>query len=513
MGTTAGADRERAHRDASPPQGYNAGGPVHIPTAAADAARLRDARLALFAEARAAAAPGLAAALAAGGAVSLLALPLAPAIAGTAGALAAHGLSATLARHVRRAQAPALRRRRETAFALLDLLAALAWSGLVGGLLGSDAARATPLALTLALVYLAGLAMLAAPLAPARLAAALPTLVAAALVAEPASGPSGLALPALLALAAVALTALARHTGGVMLGALTARGETAGLIEALEQAKARSDEAASRAEAASVAKSRFLAQMSHELRTPLNAILGFSEVMKSELLGRHSNPTYREYAGDIHASGKHLLNLIDEILDISRIESGRYELNEEPVALADMVEDCRQLLKIRARTRGIRIHELYEPGLPSLRADERALRRICLNLLSNAVKFAPLRGEVWVKVGWTASGGQYLSVRDSGPGIPSEQRDLVLASFGRGDAGVRNPEEGAGLGLPIVKGLAELHGGTLHLRNRPDRGTEFIVTFPAARVLAAAMPAEAPASTGPARDDEARPAPGRVAAR
>ncbi|MBS7541284.1 sensor histidine kinase [Ancylobacter lacus] len=513
MGTTAGADRELKQRDPGPTQGYPAGGATQIAATAAGSASERDALLTLFAGARAAAAPGVGALLVTGGAAGLLALPPFAPLAFTACALAAHSLSAALARHVSGTPAPALRPRREVAFALLDLVAALAWSGLVAALLWSGAAGSTPLALTLALVYLAGMSVLSAPLPPARLAATLPALVSAALVADPARGPAGFALPALLVLAALALTTLARHAGGFMLGALTARGETAGLIEALEQAKARSDEAASRAEAASVAKSRFLAQMSHELRTPLNAILGFSEVMKSELLGRHSNPTYREYAGDIHASGKHLLNLIDEILDISRIESGRYELNEEPVALADMVEDCRQLLKIRARTRGIRIHELYEPGLPALRADERALRRICLNLLSNAVKFAPLRGEVWVKVGWTASGGQYLSVRDSGPGIPSEQRDLVLASFGRGDAGVRNAEEGAGLGLPIVKGLAELHGGALHLRNRPDHGTEFIVTFPASRVLLAHGPAQAPAPAAAVPEDEAVPAPGRAAAR
>src|SRR5205085_9457062 len=119
----------------------------------------------------------------------------------------------------------------------------------------------------------------------------------------------------------------------------------------LEQAKAISDEARRRAETANISKSRFLAQMSHELRTPLNAILGFSEVMKSEVFGPHTVSTYKDYAGDIHSSGVHLLNLINEILDLSRIEAGRYELNEEPVALAEVVQDCHHLLKLRAQNR------------------------------------------------------------------------------------------------------------------------------------------------------------------
>ncbi len=233
---------------------------------------------------------------------------------------------------------------------------------------------------------------------------------------------------------------------------------------------AKSDDALLRAEAASLAESRFLAQMSHELRTPLNAILGFSEVMKSEILGAHANPTYREYAGDIHSSGQHLLNLINEILDLSRIEAGRYELNEEAVPLASVVEDCRHLLKIRAKTRGIAIHELYEAELPRLWADERALRQICLNLLSNAIKFTPQGGEIWLKVGWTYSGGQYLSVRDTGPGIPEHEIPIVMASFGQGSNAIKTAEQGAGLGLPIVKGLIDLHGGTFQLKTPAARG-------------------------------------------
>jgi two-component system cell cycle sensor histidine kinase PleC len=228
--------------------------------------------------------------------------------------------------------------------------------------------------------------------------------------------------------------------------------------------------------------------MSHELRTPLNAVLGFSEVMKSEILGPHSVPTYREYAGDIHTSGQHLLNLINEVLDLSRIEAGRYELNEEAVSLAHVAEDCHHLLKLRATNRDINIHELCEPDLPKLWADERAVRQICLNLLSNAIKFTPQGGEVWLKIGWTASGGQYLSVRDTGPGIPEDEIPVVLASFGQGSNAIKSAEQGAGLGLPIVKGLVDLHGGTFTLRSKLREGTEVIVTFPAERAMAALPP-------------------------
>ncbi len=159
--------------------------------------------------------------------------------------------------------------------------------------------------------------------------------------------------------------------------------------------------ASSRAEEANLAKSRFLATMSHELRTPLNAILGFSEIMRSEILGPHSNPTYKEYANDIHQSGQHLLNLINEILDISRIEAGRYELHEAPVSLADVAEDCHRLMRLRAESKGLKIVEDFEPDLPQLWADERAIRQICLNLLSNAIKFTPAGGTVTLTIGRT----------------------------------------------------------------------------------------------------------------
>src|SRR5947209_5441996 len=223
--------------------------------------------------------------------------------------------------------------------------------------------------------------------------------------------------------------------------------------------------------------------MSNELRTPLNAILGFSEVMQGELFGPHSVSAYKEYSQDIHSSGQHLLMLINEILDLSRVEAGRYELKEESVALAHIVEDCRHLLAMRAKNRGITVVQALEDGLPRIWADERAVRQVTLNLLSNAIKFTPQGGSVTIKVGWTRSGGQYLSIRDTGPGIPEDEIPVVLSSFGRGSLAQKNAEEGTGLGLPIVKGLVELHGGEFKLTSKVREGTEVTVTLPPERVM------------------------------
>jgi two-component system, cell cycle sensor histidine kinase PleC len=255
------------------------------------------------------------------------------------------------------------------------------------------------------------------------------------------------------------------------------------LIGALEEANAKHDEARRRAEEANLAKSRFLATMSHELRTPLNAILGFSEVMKSELFGPHSVDQYKDYSVDIHSSGQHLLNIINEILDLSRIEAGRYELNEEAVDLAAIADDCRHMLDMRAKAKQIALVAQIEPYLPRIWADERALRQIIINLLANAIKFTPSSGEVVVKVGWTASAGQYVSIKDNGPGIPEDEIPTVMETFGRGSTAIKTAEQGTGLGLPIVKALVELHGGQFHLRSKLREGTEVLVILPAARVI------------------------------
>ncbi len=276
---------------------------------------------------------------------------------------------------------------------------------------------------------------------------------------------------------------LAKGLNATVVAMLELRAEKDGLIAELEEAKAISDEARRRAEAANLAKSRFLANMSHELRTPLNAILGFSEVMKSELMGPMHSKTYLEYAGNVHDSGKHLLQVINEILDLSRIEAGRHELYEEPVSLVDVADECHRLLKLRAEGKSLRIVEEFEEGLPQLWADERALRQICLNLVGNALKFTPPGGLITIKVAMNAAGEEVLSIKDTGPGIPKEELPRVMQAFGQGSLAQHTAEGGTGLGLPIVKSLVELHGGTFELRSELREGTEAIVTLPKQRVL------------------------------
>ncbi len=378
-------------------------------------------------------------------------------------------------------------RRWRIRFVLLDLIYGLAWTTMLIHPAGHDVVSNTFM-LFLMLLVVAVSSMLAASLPIAALAATAP--VTAAIAADLIlSGSFDNYVLALLTIAAECYFALLAHRlHSTTLATLEARAEKDALIGELEQAKAISDEARHRAEAANVAKSRFLAQMSHELRTPLNAILGFSEVMKSEIFGGHAVPVYREYSSDIHNSGVHLLNLINEILDLSRIEAGRYELNEEAISLVHVVADCHHLLKLRASSRGITIHEVFEQGMPRLWGDERAARQIVLNLLSNSIKFTPQGGEIWLKVGWTASGGQYLSVKDTGSGIAEDEIPIVLASFGQGSNSIKSAEQGAGLGLPIAKSLVDLHGGTFTLKSKLRIGTEVIITFPPERVMSALAP-------------------------
>ncbi len=379
--------------------------------------------------------------------------------------------------------APAWRLR----FVALDLFYGLAWVFILIHPVGTDESSSTFM-LFIMLLVVAVSSMLASSLPTAVFAATFPVTTAVALDFILQGKLRDYILAIMVLTAQGYFAALTYRLYSSALATLEARAEKDALIGELEQAKAISDEARRRAEAANIAKSRFLAQMSHELRTPLNAILGFSEVMKTEVFGAHVVPAYKEYSSDIHNSGVHLLGLINEILDLSRIEAGRYELNEESVSLVAIVEDCHHLLKLRASSRGITIHEIFESELPRLWADERAIRQICLNLLSNAIKFTPQTGEIWLKVGWTASSGQYVSVKDTGPGIPEEEIPIVLASFGQGSNSIKSAEQGAGLGLPIAKSLVDLHGGTFTLKSKLRIGTEVIVTFPPERVVAAMTP-------------------------
>ena len=385
-------------------------------------------------------------------------------------------------------------------FILLDLFYGLAWMYNLVTPVGVDDGSSTFMLFVMLLVV-AMSSMVASSLPIAVFTATIPVTAAVALnfVLRGDLHNYILGIMAIAAQCYFALLAHRLYSSG--LATLIARAEKDALIGELEQAKSISDEARRRAEGANIAKSQFLAQMSHELRTPLNAILGFSEVMKTEVFGPHAVPAYKDYCSDIHSSGQHLLNLINEILDLSRIEAGRYELHEEPISLTVVVEDCHHLLKLRAQNRGIVIHESFEPDLPRLWADERALRQVCLNLLSNAIKFTPQGGEVWLKVGWTAAGGQYMSVKDSGPGIPEEEIAVVLSKFGQGSNAIKSAEQGTGLGLPIAKNLVELHGGTFTLKSKVRIGTELIATFPPERVMAALAPITDTAAAKPAQPE------------
>jgi two-component system, cell cycle sensor histidine kinase PleC len=393
----------------------------------------------------------------------------------------------TCNRYLAEQPAPNATRKWRTRFMALDLLYGLAWTIILVHPTGSDMA-ANSLTMFLMLLVVAVSSMLASSLPIAAIAATAPVTFGVALSFILRGNFDSYVLGALSVAAEGYFILLAQRLHSTTLAALEARAEKDALIGELEQAKAISDEARHRAEAANVAKSRFLAQMSHELRTPLNAILGFSEVMKSEIFGAHAVAVYKDYSGDIHNSGVHLLNLINEILDLSRIEAGRYELNEEAVSLEHVVADCHHLLKLRATSRGITIHEVFEHGMPRVWGDERACRQIVLNLLSNAIKFTPQGGEIWLKVGWTASGGQYLSCKDTGSGIAEDEIPIVLASFGQGSNSIKSAEQGAGLGLPIAKSLIDMHGGTFTLKSKLRIGTEVIVTFPPERVMSALAP-------------------------
>jgi two-component system, cell cycle sensor histidine kinase PleC len=380
-------------------------------------------------------------------------------------------------------------------FILGELLQGGSWAIIIQALIAAEGAGGQSFLLFVLVMLAALTAMLSATIPVAVYAGLVPLTLTMLSVAASSSGVDTVMLVAMAASAQVFFLFLANRLYSSAVATLQSRAEKDAIFAELEEAKANSDEARRRAEEANLAKSRFLATMSHELRTPLNAILGFSEVMKNEVFGPHASPSYREYAGDIHGSGQHLLTLINEILDLSRIEAGRYELNEEAVLLPHVVEDCRHMLNLRAKGKNQVVRELIDPSLPRLWADERALRQIVLNILSNAIKFTPPGGEITVKVGWTSSGGQYLSVKDNGPGIPEEEIPIVMSSFGRGSVAIKTAEQGSGLGLPIVKGLVDLHGGGFQLKSKPREGTEVIVTFPAVRVMDALPAVEVEART------------------
>jgi PAS domain S-box-containing protein len=247
------------------------------------------------------------------------------------------------------------------------------------------------------------------------------------------------------------------------------------------------------AELANRTKSEFLANMSHELRTPLNAIIGFAEILTNEVFGPVGNPKYRDYAGDINTSGRHLLDLINDILDLSKVESGNMELNETDLDVAGVIRTCVTLMAERARVGGVDLLvAAQENENLLLRADKRMVKQILVNLLSNAIKFTPSGGQVTLGVRSEGESGYVMQIVDSGIGIPPDQIPVALSRFGQIDSKLARRYEGSGLGLPLAKSLVELHGGVLELKSEVDVGTTVTVTFPADRLVEMSSEVTAP---------------------
>jgi signal transduction histidine kinase len=247
-------------------------------------------------------------------------------------------------------------------------------------------------------------------------------------------------------------------------------------VAELEKARAAAVEA-------NKAKSRFLATMSHELRTPLNAILGFSEVIEHEMYGKAGDKRYPEYAHHIHVSGAHLLSLIRDILDLSKIEAGKMELQCEPIGIEELVAEAVQLSNVE-RNHGVAV--AIAPALPQVMADRRALMQMLLNLLSNAMKFSPPGRTIEVRAVRRDDGGVTLAVTDHGIGMAAADIPKALAAYSQVANEETRRHDGTGLGLPIVNALMKLHGGSLELESELGRGTTVSLHFPAAVPVAAA---------------------------
>jgi PAS domain S-box-containing protein len=258
------------------------------------------------------------------------------------------------------------------------------------------------------------------------------------------------------------------------------------LSRVLERQRARQAivEAKELADRANTAKTRFLSNMSHELRTPLNAILGFSELMSSEVMGPFGNAKYKEYSKDIATSGGHLLRIINDLLDLARIEAGRAELVEESVDLAEVVASSLRMLEPAAIKNGIDLAYELPPDLPPIKADAGKVRQILINLLSNAIKFTPSGGRVSVGVDKHDDGEVVMSVSDNGQGISEAEIQTVMEPFGRLENAITQAAEGTGLGLPLTKGLCELHGGRLEIHSTVGVGTTARAVFPEWRFAA-----------------------------
>ncbi|HTI88831.1 MAG TPA: sensor histidine kinase [Alphaproteobacteria bacterium] len=298
---------------------------------------------------------------------------------------------------------------------------------------------------------------------------------------------------ALLVLAFAAVASFAFSKAAESAKALAVAQKEVEMVQASEQALMAAKE---EAELSSRAKSEFLANMSHELRTPLNAIIGFSEMMQSEQFGPLGNARYTGYADDIHDSGLHLLSVINDILDVSKIEAGHMELDESEVNLRSVVAASLALVQGRAEERKIAIETMSSPRLPPVRADERKIKQIVINLLSNAVKFTPPNGTVSVSLA-VEDGWACVRIKDTGIGIPADRLPHIARPFVQIDSGLNRRFEGTGLGLALSRALAELHRGTLDIASAEGQGTVVTLRLPPDRLV---VPGEAPRAAAPDAD-------------
>ena len=245
-----------------------------------------------------------------------------------------------------------------------------------------------------------------------------------------------------------------------------------GLILAKEQA-----------DFANRSKSEFLANMSHELRTPLNAIIGFSEIIKEQMFGPVGQPQYVEYARDIYDSGELLLSLINDILDMSKIEAGKRALSETVIDVERVVQSVVRLIASRAKIGKLKLNVHMPKELPALRGEEKALKQVLTNLFTNAIKFTPEGGTAGLDAHIDALGRMCIAIHDTGIGIAPEDIPIALAPFGQIESALSRKTQGTGLGLPLTKALVELHGGTLDIQSKIGEGTTVLITMPADRVV------------------------------
>ena len=249
-------------------------------------------------------------------------------------------------------------------------------------------------------------------------------------------------------------------------------------ITDLKASERRLIQARSQAETANRAKSEFLANMSHELRTPLNAIIGFSEIIAHELFGPLGNEKYRDYMKDIHQSSLHLLSIINDVLDMSKIEAGKLELSREPLNIRSLIGEVIRMMRELAESRGIKLAPTLVDGDLEIWADERAMKQIFLNLLSNAIKFSRDGGEVCIRVLADRPDLAVVEFEDHGIGMNEEELERALQPFGQAKPSTTRNYGGTGLGLPITKGLIEAHGGKLAIESRVGQGTIARIAVP-----------------------------------